>query len=173
MNCDNATRWTSKQRIQKTSHLHWIIYGKLYTQELFRLCFITTFFCPSLLGKHVRLAIILLYARNKNICPPSSEKVGNLIHSTIRVYGLKSCSGEDFSTFGNQGEIVFVWVSGWISLLYHRVICLHWFKLFPPDMSSFTHMHNTDLLAYTEAHLQTYIHIHGPSPAAPLLWLLV
>lgn len=42
------------------------------------------------------------------------------------------------SPWGNRGKIVFVWLSDWISPLYHGVICLHWFKLFRLDMSSFT-----------------------------------
>lgn len=40
--------------------------------------------------------------------------------------------------WGNWGKIMFVWLSDWISPVYHGVICLHCFKLFHLDVSSFT-----------------------------------
>lgn len=77
-----------------------------------------------------------------------------------------SCRRKRFRTCGNQRKIVFVRVSGWISLLYHRVICLHWFKLFPLDMSSFTRMHDTYL---TWIHRGALAHAHTHTSTAPPL----
>lgn len=68
-------------------------------------------------------------------------------------------------------------MSGWISLLYQTVICLHWLKLFPLDMSSFTYMHSTYLLVYTDTHSHTHTQISSPFALAvsliyevPLIW---
>lgn len=90
-----------------------------------------------------------------------------------------SCRRKRFSTCGNQRTIVFVWVSGWISLLYQRVICLHWFKLFPLDKSLFTYMRNTYLLVCTDTRTHAHAHTHISSPSGltvsliyevPLIW---
>lgn len=84
-----------------------------------------------------------------------------------------------FSTCGNQRKIVFAWVSGWISLLYQRVICLHWFKLFLLDKSLFTYMHDTYLLVCTDSHTRTRAQTLISSPSGltvsliyevPLIW---
>lgn len=50
----------------------------------------------------------------------------------------KSCWRMCLGPWGKQGTTAFVWWSDWILLPYHGVICLHWFKLFHLDMSSFT-----------------------------------
>lgn len=108
----------------------------------------------------------------------SCEKLANLnLASSVCAISLLlqfmsvSCCRKRFSTCGNQGKIVFVWLSGWISLLYQRVICLHWFKLFPLDMSSFTYsthtaLEHTCLLVYTKTHILAHTFTQ-PLPSSP------
>lgn len=94
----------------------------------------------------------------------------------------ESCWKKRFGTCGYQGNIVFVWVSCLISLLYHGVIYLHCFKLFPPDASSFIHMHNTDLNCIHRSTLASLYSLPVPLPCSlsalavsliyevPLIW---
>lgn len=112
----------------------------------------------------------VIFSRGKKRWATSHSASSMCTISLLFPFMSASCWRKRFGTCGNQGKIVFVWASGWISLLYQRVICLHWFKLFPLDVSSFTYMRDTHLVVYTQ---NTHAHFHQiplpphPHPAAP------